>query len=207
MVKGKTIALYRKIYDYVAIKEKQNGNDFIKVKDTSLARRVSTELGITQRMVEDVCRVVRKYDAAKKRNDTLTTRCIDKAIVGTSYGTVAKLVTYIERASEEDMQGFLNDEITVGRLIENVLSNRNVQYDSTLQESIASIRDYDRDTTSAENEVAKSIVFRFKDALDSCQFDVKRNKVSSFTDESKAELRACLTEIVSFFDDEIFNKK
>ena len=201
--------MYRKIYDYVAVKEKQNGNDFIKVKDTALARKVSTELGITQRMVEDVCRVVRKYDAAKKRNDILVTKCIDKAIETTSYGTVARLVTYIEHASENDMNKFLNDEITVGRLVENVFANRNNQSqgDNTLQESIANIRDYDRDTTSAEDEVAKSIIFRFKDALDSCQFDVKRNKVSSFTDESKAELRSCLKEIISFFDDEIFNKK
>lgn len=167
---------------------------------------MSTELGITQRMVEDVCRVVRKYDAAKKRKDTLVTRCIDKAIKGTSYGTVAKLVAYIERASESDMQDFLNDKITVGRLVENVLSKRNVQHDGTLQEAIANIHDYDRDTISSENDVAKSIVFRFKDALDSCQFDVRRNKIASFTDESKVELKTCLTEIISFFDNEIFNK-
>ncbi len=206
LAKGKTIALYRKIYDYVAVKEIQNGNDFIKVKDTSLARRVSTELGITQRMVEDVCRVVRKYDAAKKRDDTLVIRCMDKAISSTSYGTVAKLVNYLDRATEEDMQGFVNDEITINRLVENVLVNKNYHTDNTLQEIKANICDYDRNTISDENDVAKSIVFRFKDALDSCQFDIRRNKVSEFADDSKTELKNCLSEILSFFDNEIFNK-
>lgn len=118
-----TIQDYRKIIDFISLKEGQNGIDFRKYTNSTLIRRVSEEMGIGG-YVPDIRVVVNTYNEAEKGTETLMLDCLDRSISENSPSLVRKFSSILKRITSDTMQNYLDKKITINAMIKGIRTGK-----------------------------------------------------------------------------------
>lgn len=118
-----TIQDYRKIVDFISLKEGQNGIDFRKYTNSTLIRRVSEEMGIGG-YVPDIRVVVNAYNEAEKGRETLMLDCLDRSISENSPSLVRKFSSILKRITSDTMQNYLDKKITINAMIKGIRTGK-----------------------------------------------------------------------------------